>query len=64
MFRRFSDWMKRCPIKTDIKTKRKRVVKEWISELGLNWCDLENVLFWKDPCVSLLVFVVFTAIFW
>lgn len=46
------------------KEEKKKILKEWSSKIGLNWSDVENLLFWKDPRVSLAVFIIATGFFW
>ena len=64
MFKRINRWIKGDNDHTNVTKERKRVVKEWISSFGINWCDIENLVFWKDPWISLAVFGIFTLFFW
>jgi len=48
----------------DNKSEKKRIIKECSSKIGINWSDIENLVFWKDPRVSLAVFIIATGFFW
>lgn len=55
---------KRVPSPHDNKEEKKKVIKEWISKIGINLHDIESLLFWKDPRVSLAIFIIATGFFW
>lgn len=43
--------------------KRKEVVK-FIEEKGITWQDFEDVVFWKEPLLSLFIYLVFAGFCW
>ena len=64
MLRKLLATFKRENSPSDNKEEKKKAIKEWTSKIGVNWCDIENLLFWKDPRVSLAVFIIVTGFFW
>merc|ERR1712226_326348 len=64
MLRSLLNKFKREHSPRDNKEEKKTVIKEWTAKIGISWSDIENLLFWKDPRVSLAVFVIVTGFFW
>ena len=64
MLRSFLSKFKRENSPRDNKEEKKKLLKEWSAKTGVTWSDIENLLFWKDPRVSLAVFIIVTGFFW
>lgn len=63
MFRNLIAKLKKAA-KGNSKEDKKKILKQWASKTGITWTGIENLLFWKDPLVSLAVFIIVTGLFW
>ena len=43
---------------------KKICIKEWTSLVGITWSNVEDLLLWKNPPVSLVLFIFITSLFW
>ncbi|XP_065666610.1 reticulophagy regulator 2 isoform X2 [Hydra vulgaris] len=64
MFKRLLRVFKRKSPEKELIDKKKQKVKEWLINSGFKWDEFENILFWKTPTVSLVIYLVFTGLFW
>lgn len=61
MLKRVVKWFKK---ESQTKRERQEIIKQWFTDSGIEWSDIENLLFWNDPRISLAAYIIFTLCFW
>ena len=47
-----------------IRDEKRKLVVNWMKDNGIKWQDFEDLIFWKEPLLSLCIYIIFTGLCW